>query len=248
MELSGIPQTATRRFTRNVNSWLGEVSNLANFIWDIETGPAPDMPPFDRDQALEALREKYKKEATIQEHLAKAERDWIEKAALSPFRGRVLAIGVMACNQDGDEPSPLILCDDDERALLESFWLAIASTRGTWAGFNTDRFDFPFVCKRSWIRNVFIPPYAFYTRSGRWYSGERFLDLQSVWGCGEQFPEGSVDVISKALGIGQKNGDGAFFHVLWDGGDVGQAAAEEYLMNDLTLERSIAERLVPHLY
>ena len=66
------------------------------------------------------------------------------------------------------------------------------------------------------------------------------VDLRDAWQLGERQARGSLDVIAKHLGIGEKNGSGADFARLWQSD---RAKAVEYLRNDLQLTVKVAEAL-----
>ena len=57
---------------------------------------------------------------------------------------------------------------------------------------------------------------------------------------GDRMARGSLDAISKHLGVGCKNGDGKEFAGLWESD---RASAEAYLRNDLDLTAKVAHAL-----
>ncbi len=153
---------------------------------------------------------------------------WHADAALSATTGQILATGRLR----GGE---LLISTGDEKDLLEEFW-ADWRQGGRFIGFNIFGFDLPFAIRRSYVRGLTIPPDV---RAGRYWS-QGFIDLREVWACGEYRPEGSLDSIGKALGLGGKSGNGVDFQNLLE---TDRVAALQYLANDLYLTRSIAERM-----
>jgi hypothetical protein len=168
-------------------------------------------------------------------HLA----DCLANAALSPLTGRVLAIGFQTSKGVSIEDG-----GGDEEDLLNRFWAMYAKCRAAapsprkMVGANIFGFDLPFLVRRSWILQVEFPQSV---RNGRYFDS-MFVDLCDVWLCGQRFGSepASLDVMSRALGIGQKNGSGAEFARLWQ---EDRAKAIEYLTNDLAITTKVAERL-----
>jgi hypothetical protein len=226
---------------------------MQTIIFDIETGPLAEnelaamMPPFD---PAEVKTGNLKDPAKIAEKLAEAaanhRRDFLDKAALDPLTGRVVAIGIMLV---APHPSPLpsaerektfsIIGHDDEARTLREFW---AATRGDLGrlnptmGFNIFNFDLPFLIRRSWKHRVAVP---LGIRRGR-YWGDQLVDLRDAWQLGDRQAKGSLDAIAKHLGVGAKNGDGKAFAELWQSA---RPKAEAYLRNDIELTAKVAQGL-----
>jgi len=158
-----------------------------------------------------------------------AKRDaWLEDAALSAITGRILATGRLC----GGE---LKISTGDEKDLLEEFW-SDWREGGRFIGFNCFAFDLPFAIRRSYVHGLTVPPDV---RAGRYWSAA-VIDLREVWQCGDRQAEGSLDSIARALGLGGKAGNGADFANLLK---TDEAAALEYLGNDLYLTCALAERM-----
>jgi hypothetical protein len=223
---------------------------MNTIIFDIETGPLPEsellamLPAFDpADVKTGNLKDPSKIAEKIAEAEANHRRDFIERAALDPLTGRVLAIGLLG---DGDFR---ILGDEDEAALLREFWDICQAEMGrvnTMAGFNTHLFDLPFLFRRSWKHRIAIP---FGIRRGRYWADE-MVDLRDVWQLGDRQAKGSLDSIAKHLGVGAKcvphgplsgkHITGANFAGLWKSD---RKSAEAYLRNDLELTAKVAVAL-----
>lgn len=210
-------------------------------IFDIETGPLPEedlrriFEPTDPDKVPLGNRSKPDVVAAyIEQYLAEEFTKFVEKAALDPLTGRVLAIGWTA--DDGFESMD---GDGHERLVLSDFWTLYESCEErslSLVGFNIFGFDLPFLVNRSRILGVDVPPSVV---NGRFFS-RVFIDLLKVWNFDSYSNYVSLNKLCKALGLGEKNGDGADFARLWEE-DREQAIA--YLRQDLALTTKLANRL-----
>lgn len=252
------------------------INNGDNIIvFDVETGPRPwdeiekfyeppeKLPPFNESMVAygntkdEAKRAAKRAEvfAIYQAKLANEGRDreqhwkeFVEKAALSPKTGRILAIGLQSV---GEEPKRVLLhvdkCGDEfgkdgEEELLSWFWLYIRqihANNGRAIGFNIQGFDLPFLIRRSWLLDVEVPDFVI---KGRYFSSI-FEDLMVVWACcGREFV--SLDDVAKYFGIGGKpdgvNG-GMFAELYWN--KETRQKALDYLGNDLAMTAGVARKM-----
>jgi hypothetical protein len=226
---------------------------MNTIAFDIETGPLPEnellamLPAFD---PAEVKTGNLKDPAKIAEKIAEAEanhrRDFVERAALDPLTGRVVAIGVMGFDARGDTRPTFgkggkffIIGHDDEARTLREFWELTRGEMGRMnpmIGFNIFGFDLPFLFRRSWKHRIAIP---FGLRRGR-YWGDQLVDLRDCWQLGDRQARGSLDSIAKHLGVGAKNGDGKAFAELWRSD---RKQAEAYLCNDIELTGKVADAL-----
>ncbi len=193
------------------------------------------LPPFDPAEVkVGNLKDPEKIAAKRAEAEADHRRLFIERAALDPLTGRVLAVGLLS-----DQGDFRIIGHDDEATLLREFWTACRDGKARLnrlIGFNTHAFDLPFLIRRSFKHRVQIP---FGIRRGR-YWGEELIDLREEWQLGDRQARGSLDAIARYLGVGQKNGHGHEFARLWT---EDRAKAVEYLRRDVELTAEIAEVL-----
>ncbi len=171
----------------------------------------------------------------IKADLAQKRLDWIGDGALYAERGRILAIGY---NIDG-----CFYCyDDDEKSLLEGFISTIRHNvfEGyTICGFNILDFDLPYIRKRCLILGI---PFPFYDRSNRWNPWTfPVFDAMKDWTCGKYNEYVSLDTVARALGVGQKTGNGKDFAKLFR---EDKEKAIEYLSNDLELSYKFCERML----
>lgn len=203
-----------------------------SIVWDIETGPLPasylDMvsPEF-------SAPSNYKDADKIAASIAEQKAKWIERAALSPMTGRVICIAM----QDIDGTIRVLDGGGDEGILLLQWCEVVNKYKNeTFVGFNIKQFDIPFLIKRCWRLGIrpFLRPGINLNRLDNW------IDLRDTWQMGDRQAEGSLDAIGKFLGVGSKNGHGKDFAQLWESD---RAAAMAYVENDISITRSIAEKL-----
>ncbi len=203
-------------------------------VFDIETGPAPldvielHMPEIDAPS-------NYKDPAKIEEYKSVQREKFIQKAALSPLTGRVLAIGVWV---NGRYRS--YICEDlpgAEADCIRWFWNLI-SVRTVLVGFNSNGFDLPFLMRRSWALGV-IPPGGRLDPSWR-FSSSLHIDLMEMWRLGDRQLFISLDAVSRYLGTGQKTSDGELFYKVLR---AFPEEAEAYLRNDVELTFALAKKL-----
>ncbi len=225
-------------------------------IFDIETGPLPlDQlralyvePTF--EQFCESCDQRWKpetREAKFAEAKANGWQKFIDKAALDPTTGQVLAIGYLSIKTKG---RAMVMDDggednaDAEFTLLSKFWEQYVKCHKAqprpraMVGLNIFGFDLPFLVRRSWILGVDIPTTV---KPGRFFD-PLFCDLGDVWLCGQRWGEfpASLNAISKALGVGEKTGNGADFAELLK---TDREAAMVYLRSDLELTAACATRM-----
>lgn len=226
-------------------------------IFDIETGglPAEELIKFTKTfeafdpssikignlKDPEKINEKI--EVERQKHALEKEafyRNILEKAALDPKTGRVLAIGLM--DHEGDSE---ILCGE-EVDILEEFWSYskhFLLKNKKMAGWNIKLFDLPFLLLRSWKNAVSVPT-DIYLGEGRWHAG--FVDLMRYWTCGQYKEFEKLDTAARFLGFEGKQQEavtGQSFEKYWNGTEVERMLALSYLKNDLLQTRKIAERI-----
>lgn len=208
--------------------------------FDIETAPLDEE--YLRAIAPEIKApSNYKNQESIDKYVLAKFAEWIESAALSATTGRVVAVGIA---RDDNEPELLMSSDAaDEYDIITFFWQAITDERGVIIndiiGHNSNRFDLPFLIRRSWILGLHVPPTVLTRSRGRLYLNEHFKDTMDAWACGT-LDKISLDSMAKSFGLGAKNGDGALFYktLLEDKG-----AAAKYLINDVRMTRACAVRM-----
>ncbi len=228
-------------------------------VFDIETGALPDdelaelIPEFGEFDSggvkIGNLKDKAKIEAKIEaareQHEAdreKAKVKFIDRAALSAVTGRVVAIGYLR----GDGRTGFDVGDLDpsirEGGLLIRFWrhyLYCRDKKTHLIGFDSNRFDLPFLIRRSWKHGIEVPPMVL---AGRYFD-KAFIDLKLEWSCGDYSEFISLDKVARFLGVGQKPSDctGADFAKLLASNDpADRKKALSYLHNDLRMTWGVA--------
>ena len=219
---------------------------MKTIFFDIETGPLAEaelaamVPPFDPAEVkMGNLKDPDKIAAKLAEAEAGHRREFVERAALDPLTGRVVAIGLLFEDRSLQTATFAVIGHDDEAAILREFWNTCRGEMGRvnrMIGFNTRLFDLPFLIRRSFKHRIEVP---FGIRRGRYWA-EEMVDLREEWQLGDRQARGSLDTIAKHLGVGQKNGCGEDFARLWQ---TDREKAVAYLRNDLELTCRIAEAL-----
>jgi predicted PolB exonuclease-like 3'-5' exonuclease len=199
-------------------------------VYDIETAPlskdvlASRKPTFSPPGNL-------KDPEKIRVALEDKEHEWYAKAALSAQTGRVLVVGLW-------QAGTVDFLQGDEESMLADFWQQYKRTSPcTWIGWNSRRFDLPFLLRRSWILGVDVDPFVM---TGRYFN-RRFQDAMEWWDCFQHDSEAgssSLNAVSKSLGLAGKTGSGAEFAMLYA---ADKKAALDYLKNDLVMTASVAE-------
>ena len=206
--------------------------NLAPIFFDIETEALPDE-ELKHDLPFFEAPSTWKDPQKIAAHVEKKRLDYVEKAALSPLTGRVLAIGI-ASDKDGQG-----VFEGEEDYLLGEFWKYFRhNNEAQWVGHNTHSFDWPFLIKRSWRLGIGVPSGI---KDGRWYRAN-LRDTMEMFTGGSYGERISLDRLGRFLGVGDKGGQsGAHFAETYHND---KAAAIEYLYNDLALTQAVFERMI----
>lgn len=205
------------------------------YIIDVETSPLPPGQIMDLAPDFEAPSN-WKDPAKIEAEIARKREQWLLDAALSPLTGQVVAVGIKACH--GLAALKLGL---PEQELLDWFWkaqdqLVAADFAAKFVGFYSNKFDLPFLLRRSWKHGVAVPEFIV---NGT-YLSDMFIDLARRWELGNRDDRISLDRLCKFLGVGEKTGNGADFAELLKSDP---AKAEEYLRTDLNLTEACARRM-----
>lgn len=218
--------------------------------WDIETGGLPEdqlramyvEPTFEEFAA--SCDQRWKDETKVAKFEEAKSQGWqkfLDRAALDPTTGTVLAIGYLSVSKQALMTDLADEAKGGEAGLIERFWRQYVKCHKAgrkMVGAYILGFDLPFLIRRSWILQVDIPQTV---RTGRYFD-QIFTDLCEVWQCGQRFGEvsSSLNTISRALGVGEKNGNGKDFAKL-----LAERPEEAiaYLRNDLELTANCAVRM-----
>lgn len=219
----------------------------AGMVFDVETGPENRrakelMPDFDPEEVkMGNIKDELKRAEKLQEACESHEKNWMDKAALRPETGQVVAVGYY--HPDKGYMLNSIKNMKGEADLVGDFWDKLEefnqATGKPFIGFNCKSFDLPFLIIRSRILGIRVPAGIF---KGRYLDSNRFIDLRDDWLCGRSWQEvkSSLDYVAKALGLEGKNGHGAQFAELMDRDELG---ALGYLFNDIRITKEIAEKM-----
>jgi len=197
---------------------------------------------------IEAEREKHDRTvANYEKNIAAAkevhESEAMEKAALSPITGEVLAIGYKSAKgtlmriagQDHDRLT--------EADLISEFWEryqnCIAPARKL-VGHNIFGFDLPFLINRSWVLDITVPKGVI--DRDRFWNERIFVDTMKRWSLGRYGEWVKLDTLSQLFGgTGKPEGvTGAMFADLIKGNEEEKKAAVDYLFNDLEMTWKVA--------
>lgn len=223
-------------------------------IFDIETGANEKaksfVKPFDKDNPdhvkygnakKEELREEIVKQAYAV-YMSQAE----EKFALSAITGKILAISYAVIDDETNTEIKYVktlASGVEEIDLLLEFWglvKEIVESGGIVVGFNSKKFDIPFIVQRSWILSV--PTYPL--MEGRWFK-PFVVDLYEVWTFGMQstlykFISNNLKTVSEVLGLGTKGDEGKKFEKLFY---TNPEVAKAYCLNDIDLTLKLYHKL-----
>jgi len=204
-------------------------------IYDLECTSKPEseleslMPEF---QASGVLKDPVK----ILADIAAKKQKWLDDAALSAITGQLLCVGISESGNKG-------VIHGTEEDILREFWYHCSSLKEETAGacifvgYDSHRFDLPWLIRKSWLLGVTVPMWV---RRGRYFH-ESFQDLKEIWQCGDRNEStGGLNGLAKAFGCGEKLGSGKHFGRLW-GED--REAALAYALQDIALTEAIAMKM-----
>jgi len=216
-----------------------------NYLYyDIETAPLPDveekikrLKPFDPETVKMG---NIKDPAKRNEKLAGAEiahyDSLLEKAALDPRFSYVCAVGTW---HDGIYGATFCKSPEGEEECLQFAWraMSINSEYHRNVGWNSHRFDLPFLLKRTWVNRKRVPSGVV---GDRGFSVNQ-IDLMKVW-CANQYGEfAGLTATAEFLGVSQPRAhgvEGKYFHKTLL---TNPEAAQAYLADDLTELARIGE-------
>lgn len=209
------------------------------FVFDIETGP--DEERIDRIMSgMEFKPDSRLKDPSKIEASIEAKRNkFRESASLSPYTGKVLAIGIY------DGAVNVILDYPDESQILKEWWQIYRAEipQCKFIGHNIYDFDLPFLIVRSRMHKVFKRDPDTEFTSNRMNQNRAFVDTMIEGSCGSKNMRCKLDTMARSLGVGGKNGDGSQFAELFSGGPQDRKEAINYLKNDLLMTWRVAEAI-----
>ncbi len=178
------------------------------FVVDIETCP------LNKDAYLSAADERLKH--------------------LNPLDSRIIAIGI----KRSDSSEPVLLLNENEKELLDDFWVELASFRkgnpsNKIIGFNIKNFDIPFLVTRSFILGVKIVPFFL----------KDLVEIREKIGAYKQGPQrGKLKEFGALLDFPSDEIDGSKIPELYWNGELERL--KSYLKNDVVITEKLFQRLV----
>lgn len=212
----GNTKDPVKRAEKLEESQLGHMAALANYKQDVEKAAA--------------------------EHWG----TYVEKAALHPATGRLLAFGGATGSADAQRTIIHLAEFPNEQDFLAECWNVLKYHRAaTKTGWNIHGFDVPFMILRSAILQVEVPAWV---RDKKQFFDSTFIDLQKVWAFPQlynPFGNNKLNTVATAVGIGGKldEVDGADFHKFYFGTPEERIKALAYLDQDLVLTWGMANFL-----
>jgi len=213
---------------------------MSNYLaFDIETGPAKNaLSYFSRkDVKLGNLKDTAKIEAKLTE----AEDEFLDKAALSPITGKVLAVGLT------DGAVHEVLTYESEKRLISETLERVSDqlmTQRPVVGWNIIKFDFPFLFKRAMMLGVPWPQHIWDLKKG--YAHSQIIDLMRYWNMGDWREMTKMDTVNRFLcGFGKPSGvTGADFARLFNGTPEEREKAINYALNDVKILDSLTRKML----
>lgn len=119
-------------------------------VLDIETATdEPSLELYNLHKPV-AVPKNYRKPESIKAYVERELADRERKAALNPYTGRVISIGIGEVGEEGLQAVRTLYNPEDERPIFLSFWKAVESVSALpILGFNLLKFDLPFILTRS---------------------------------------------------------------------------------------------------
>lgn len=121
-------------------------------VFDIETAPHPDAPDWIGAAAVTAPRS-YVDPVKIDRYVANKRQELVDRAALDPHCGRIVAIGWWD-EATGITTAAVAPTEDAERDLLTQWWEV--AHRGVLVGYNCLKFDLPYLLTRAGYLGVLV--------------------------------------------------------------------------------------------
>ena len=202
-------------------------------FFDIETSPLTAAEMDSRMPEFTA-RGNLKDEAKIKADIEEKRNKFFDNAALDTFTGRVCAIGML--HHEGEKPELIHYKGNPEyeRNIILKFWNTFVNNDECFVGFNTNKFDIPFLIKRSYALDITYPPRVF-SKGNVKRLNSRFIDLMDYWSLTDYKERISLKNLAIHCGLQPKESKGHLFHKLITGNAEEVKEAEEYLLYDCQL-------------
>lgn len=219
---------------------------MSAIAYDIETLPlasslAEPYPEEDRDPPAS-----YKHDDAIARWREKDQASWAEarvkECSLNPRLGRVAAIGYAGRLKDSEDVvgwARVAETEDDERVLLEDFWLLANANR--LVSFNGLGFDVPFLITRSMLLG--LTPQAIAPKLLRRYDFSQHFDVRMALTNWDSRAPGKMGDWLSAFGLEPKTGNGGDVYGMAQENRWGEIA--EYTATDALRTWELAVKVAP---
>ena len=206
-------------------------------VIDIETvGQNPkELPTRARDYLFRHVE----RDASNDEDIEVRQKEIVDRFGLDPTTGAIVCIGLY----DTERKTEKALTQEDERALLTSFWKLLGeSPPKLFVTFNGKSFDFPYINIRSAILE--IPPSM--QLSVRRFSNSPHFDVREVLAGNERHRRGSLDYFCSIFGIPspKEHMNGAAVGEAYKQGRLDEIA--QYCLADCRATGALYERVKPY--
>ena len=215
------------------------IDTSKQFVFDIETIP---LEVGQYSPVLEELIEKklvraLKADPTVIDPISERRKIM----ATDPLLGRIVCIGVYLPHKD----EKIAIVDSSEKVILQKFWKLLSTFSGLFIGFNTVRFDVPFILKRSLIHGV-KPTNGLFLQYTRFDPNPPHFDVMLQMSGRDGFV--SLKYACAALGISSsKDGkvQAAGVEQAYKEGRINEIA--EYCLDDCRATHQLYERLIDYI-
>lgn len=155
-----------------------------NDIFDATPRLFFDIETKANSQALHFMQEpsapsNYKDPVKIAAYIEEKKAEQVDKAALDPDFGSIVAIGYRSVEGIGKSGETKVLVAEtleQEREIIQEFWKIYDEHHGFSGGYNIIGFDFPYLLRRSMDLNVVVPTLPNLSR----YNNYMSLDLMQI--------------------------------------------------------------------
>ena len=211
-------------------------------IFDIETIPQPELPAPVNEEVLRRTR----KEVERGERSTEEAENFVR--SISPFFGRVVAIGLRLYNESRSETKDKVIAESTEKATLQAFFETINHPNSQdlrFVHYNGLNFDVPFLMIRAAIHGLPIQNPRFLNL--RRFSYDPHVDVMQFLSRWQR--EGiSLELASHSFGIpspkeGQVTGDSVA--AAFERGEL--AAVSDYVMRDVEATYQLFLKIKPYL-
>lgn len=151
-------------------------TTIPRVFFDIETKANSKALHFMQEPSAPS---NYKDPVKIAAYIEEKKAEQIDKAALDPDFGSIIAIGYKIVRGVGDSDETVVLVaetPEQEKEIIEKFWEVYSKCIGRSGGYNIIGFDLPYLMRRSMDLNILVPIVPNLNR----YQKDDTLDLMQI--------------------------------------------------------------------